>query len=479
MRGQNGSASTATGGAVPDRPGGSASASGGEPALERTIGWKQMAFYGLGGMLGAGIYGLVGRAAGQMGSAIWLAFLVSMVAALLTGLSYANIGSRYPRAGGAAYVTQRAYGLPLLTYVVGLAVMCSGLSSIATQSRVVAENLQRLAGLEGVPTLVLALGFLLLLAGIVFRGIRECMWLNIGCTTVEVAGLLLIILVGLPYWGSANLLEVPSAADGSAGEIGLLLVMNGAVLTFFSFIGFEDTLNVAEEVKDPQRNLPLGLMLAMLGATVIYMAVAITAVSVVPWRELAAAPGPLAEVMNRAAPWFPQIGFIAITIFAVANTALLNYVMGSRLAYGMARQGLLPKVLGRVHAGRRTPHVAIAVLLVIAAALALVGDISQLASSTVILLLIVFTVVNGALVVLKMRPGEATGGFEVPIFVPALGALVCLSLLVNRLLVGDWRAPAIAGAIIAGILLLYAFTRPTHVGEEDEVLPTGSGVRTA
>ncbi|HEX8375817.1 MAG TPA: amino acid permease, partial [Geminicoccaceae bacterium] len=213
MRGQNGSASTATGGAVPDRLGGSASASGGEPALERTIGWKQMAFYGLGGMLGAGIYGLVGRAAGQMGSAIWLAFLVSMVAALLTGLSYANIGSRYPRAGGAAYVTQRAYGLPLLTYVVGLAVMCSGLSSIATQSRVVAENLQRLAGLEGVPTLVLALGFLLLLAGIVFRGIRECMWLNIGCTTVEVSGLLLIILVGLPYWGSANLLEVPPTAD--------------------------------------------------------------------------------------------------------------------------------------------------------------------------------------------------------------------------------------------------------------------------
>jgi amino acid transporter len=123
--------------------------------------------------------------------------------------------------------------------------------------------------------------------------------------------------------------------------------------------------------------------------------------------------------------------------------------------------------------------VAIAVLLVIAAALALVGDISQLASATVILLLIVFTVVNGALVLLKLRPSEPLGKFEVPIFVPALGALVCLSLLVNRLLVGDWRAPAIAGAIIAGILLLYAFTRPTHVGEEDEVLPTGSGVRTA
>lgn len=467
MPSQNGPAATLAGGPAPAAP-----PAGGEPALERTIGLKQMAFYGLGGMLGAGIYGLVGRAAGQMGSAIWLAFLVSMVAALLTGLSYACIGSRYPRAGGAAYVTQRAYGIPLLTYVVGLAVMCSGLSSIATQSRVVAENLQRLGGLDGVPTLLLALGFLLLLAGIVFRGIRECMWLNIGCTTVEVAGLLLIILVGIPYWGSANLLEVPPAADGSAGSITLLMVMNGAVLTFFSFIGFEDTLNVAEEVKDPERNLPLGLLAAMLMATVIYMAIAVTAVSVVPWQELAAAPGPLAEVMARAAPWFPQIGFIAITIFAVANTALLNYVMGSRLAYGMARQGLLPRVLGKVHATRRTPYVAVGVLLLIAATLASIGDISQLASSTVILLLVVFTIVNGALVVLKMRPGEATGGFEVPVIVPILGALVCASLLVNRVLVGDWKAPAIAGGLILAILGLYALTRPAHVVEEE--LPAGA-----
>ena len=442
----------------------------GEPTLERTIGWKQMAFYGLGGMLGAGIYGLVGRAAEQMGSAVWLAFLVSMVAALLTGLSYACIGSRYPRAGGAAYVTQRAYGIPLLTYVVGLAVMCSGLSSIATQSHVVAENLQRLVGLESVPLLVLALGFLLLLAAIVFRGIRECMWLNIVCTSIEVGGLVLIIAVGLRYWGSANLLNVPPAPDGSS-SIGLLMVMNGAVLTFFSFIGFEDTLNVAEEVKDPHRNLPLGLMIAMAAATIIYMAVAITAVSVVPWRELAAAPGPLAEVMKRAAPWFPQIGFVAITIFAVANTALLNYVMGSRLAYGMARQGLLPSPLARIHSTRHTPHVAVGVLLIIAMALALLGNISQLAAATVILLLIVFTIVNGALVLLKFRPNETQGAFEVPFIVPALGAIVCLALLVNRVASGNWQAPAIAGGLVLAILALYAFTRPEHVVEEPGGVP--------
>jgi amino acid transporter len=430
-----------------------------------------MYFYGLGGMLGAGIYGLVGKAAGELGNAVWLAFLVSMVAALLTGLSYASIGSRYPRAAGAAYVTQRAYRRPALTYLVGLAVMCSGLTSVATQSRVVAANLTTLSLFEGIPVTVLAIGFLLLMAGIVFRGIRECMWLNVLCTTVEALGLVLVIVVGAQYWGSTDLLETPPPTDGGEGGIGMMLLMQGAVLTFFSFIGFEDTLNIAEEVKNPRRTLPLGIIMAMISATVIYMAVAITAVSVLPWRELSAAAGPLTAVVEKAAPWFPQIAFLGITIFAVTNTALLNYVTASRLAYGMARQGLLPRPLGRVHPQRRTPHVAVLVLLAVVVGLSLLGDITELASATVLLLLLVFTFVNGALVVLKMRTDEPAGGFEVPILVPVLGALVCLSLLANRVISGDWKAPAIAGAMILAILVLYAILRPKP--EEEEAVPPG------
>ena len=330
----------------------------------------QMAFYGLGSMLGAGIYGLIGKAAGEMGNAIWLAFLVSMVAAMLTGLSYASIASRYPKAAGAAYVTQRAYRQSMLTYVVGLAVMCSGLTSVATQSRVVAANLQQLTFLDGVPVTLIALGFLLLLAGIVFRGIRECMWLNIVCTTVEAFGLILVIAVGMSYWGSADLLETPPPTDGGVGGITALLLMQGAVLTFFSFIGFEDTLNVAEEVKNPRKVLPWGIILAMVAATLIYIAVSITAVSVVPWRELSSAAGPLTEVVARAAPWFPPIAFLGITIFAVTNTALLNYVTASRLAYGMAQQGLLPRFLRKVHSTRRTPHMAVLMLLALITGLA-------------------------------------------------------------------------------------------------------------
>jgi amino acid transporter len=424
--------------------------------LRRACGPVQLALYGIGSMLGAGIYGLIGQAAGLIGSAVWTAFLVSMVAALLTGLSYASIASRYPRAGGAAYVTQRAYRRPLVSTLVGLAVACSGLTSMATQSRVVAANLAATPVLAGAPLDVLAIGFLCLLAGVLYRGIRESLWFNALCTVVEASGLILVIAVGMRYWGSANLLEFKAAHATTATTA--LIVMQGAVLTFFSFIGFEDMLNVSEEVKSPERTMPIGVLSAMLIVTVIYMAVSVTAVSVVPWRELAEAPGPLTLVVERAAPWFPREGYTAITLFAVTNTALINYLMASRLLYGMARQGLMPAALGAVHPVRRTPHVAILVLLVIVAGLSLIGDISQLAAATVLLLLFAFTVVNGALVVLKRREGDKAGCFNAPTIVPVLGSLVCATLIAVRATTGDPRAFWIASALLLAILLFYLAT---------------------
>jgi amino acid transporter len=152
----------------------------------------------------------------------------------------------------------------------------------------------------------------------------------------------------------------------------------------------------------------------MAAAAILYIAVAITAVSVVPWAELAQAPGPITEVVARAAPSIPPVIFTGVTLFAVANTALVNYVTASRLIYGMARQGLLPSALGNVHAGRRTPHIAVAALFIVLAPLALLGTITELAAATVLLLLLVFMVVNGALFVLKGRKGEKPGRFEIP-----------------------------------------------------------------
>ncbi len=444
--------------------------------LCQSIGPWQLLFYGLGSMLGAGVYVLLGRVAGVLGNAVWLAFMVAMVAALLTGLSYASVGSRYPRAGGAAYVSQRAFRRSWLGYTVGIAVLMSGLTSMATGSLAIAENLSKQGGIH-LPVKVIAILGVLILGAVIYRGIRESMWLNILCTIVEVSGLVFIIGVGMKYWGGVNYLEVPPQAMGSGlAGISAIVILQGAVLTFFSFIGFEDILNVSEEVKNPRRSIPFGLIGAMLAATVIYMAVAITAVSVVPWQELSRSPAPLMEVAKTAAPWLKNIDrvFLFITIFSIGNTALLNYLMGSRLIYGMSRQGLLPAVLANVHPVRRTPYVAVGLLFLIVVCLILVGGVKPLAEATALLLLSVFVVVNVALVILKLRPGEPHGGFEVPYIVPVMGALVCLILIVSRVHgaiqsadPGLRTAPMLAGGIIGiGVLMHWLLKPKATVTEE-------------
>lgn len=433
-------------------------------ALARNIGLFALVVYGVGDMVGAGIYATIGTAAGKMGNAVWLAFAVSMMAALLTGLSYASLASRYPRAAGAAYVTQRAFGWRFLSYVVGLAVVCSGLTSMAAGSRAFADALQPLLRpvLGSVPIWTIFLAFIGVLTLINFRGIKECVWVNVLCTAIEVGGLLFIIAISLPYFGQVDYLETPPTSGG----LSVPLVMTGAVLTFYAFVGFEDLLNLSEEVKDPQRTMPRGIILAVLCVAVIYILVSIAVVSVVPYSSLADKDKgvALSQITRVAAPWLSPHVFTAITLFAVANTALMNFIMGSRLIYGMSRQQLLPKFLGAVHATRHTPHRAIFVLALIVAALAFAGDIRVLASATSLLLLVVFGLMNAALLILKIRPGEAKGHFEVPAFVPVLGVLICFALVVSRVSQSsqaEAHAPLIAAGLIVLVSLLFFIVKPS------------------
>jgi basic amino acid/polyamine antiporter, APA family len=437
--------------------------------LARTMGLWALVVYGVGDMLGSGVYALIGKVAGTMGNAVWVAFMASMVAALLTGLSYASLGSRYPRAAGVAYITHRAFHLPFLSFLLGLGVVASGLTSFATQSRTFTGYF---LGMMGQPEadpgkgigVVIILAFILVLSFINFWGMREATWLNMLCTAVEVSGLFIVIAVGIRYWGGVNYLEVPPAAGqpGAAGALTAGLVLQGAVLTFYSFIGFEDMINVTEEVKDPRRNFPRAVMLALAITTVIYIAIAVSAISVVPYRELAASGQPLVEVVKRAAPAFPSVLFSFIALFAITNTGLLNYIMGSRLVYGMAQQGFVPRVLGAVHPVRRTPYVSILLLMVVVTLLAFSGNIKQLASATSVLLLTVFIVVNASLIVLQRRPDEPKGAFEIPSFVPAGGILVCATMLYFA----DPVAMGIALALLAGITVLYLIARPKNITEE-------------
>jgi basic amino acid/polyamine antiporter, APA family len=468
------------------------------PQLIRTMGLFSLVVYGVGDMVGAGIYATIGQAAGRLGNAVWLAFVVSMVAALLTGMSYASISSRYPRAAGAAYVTNRAFRRPFLSYLVGLAVCASGMTSMATSSNAFANAFHKLidpsARFAWIPWLLLV-GFLLAITCLNLWGIRESLWGNLVCTAVEIGGLVLVVVLGIRYWGGTNFLDIPTptgSSDTPAGPWRLpTLVMGAAVLTFFSFVGFEDMLNVGEEVKDPTRTMPRGILLALLITMVVYITVSLTAVATVPYAALAKHPAPLELISQEVAPWLPKNTYTFITMFAVANTALINYIMGSRLLYGMARHGLVPAPLARVHATRRTPHVAILVLGFLVLILALCGRIQigegaarvspvrVLADSTALLLLGCFCVVNSALIVLQRRPGEAKGRFEVPSIVPALGVLVCLALIASRVLTrnaqGEYelRAPLIAAGVGTFIAILYVIMRPKDVVFDEEEASVG------
>ncbi len=440
--------------------------------LLRTVGLTALIIYGVGDMVGAGIYATIGQAAGLMGNAVWVAFLGSMIAAMLTGLSYACISSRYPRAAGAAFVTQRAFSLPLLSYVVGLVITASGMTSIATNAHAFKDALRYF-----VPALhpLLALGiFLVALTVINLRGIKECVAANIVCTTIEVGGLLFVIAVSLRYFGAINYFETPP----SHPNLDLGLVLSGSVLTFYAFVGFEDLLNLSEEVKEPRRNMPLGIVFAVIIATILYILVALSAVSVVHYADLAdpTKGPPLEQITQKAASWVPPGLYTCITLFAVFNTALMNYIMGSRLIYGMSRQGLLPRFLGRVHSTRRTPYLAILTLFVLVAGLTQTGKIKELASATSLLLLFCFSIVNGALVVLKLRKGEPTGGFEVPVVIPVLGIVVCGGLIVARVqsTAAGMNAPLIAAGLVIFTVLLYFMMRPKKV-IMDEDAAAGSG----
>ncbi len=444
------------------------------------MGLGALTIYGVGDMLGAGVYAAIGKWAGVMGNALWLAFAAAMIGALLTGLSYASLGSRYPRAAGASFITHRAFGMPFLSFLVGLAVAASGLTSFATQSRAFSGYFLGMFGVSqpGVKSalpeasfgvwLAVVLGFILLLTLINFWGMKEATWINIFCTAVEVIGLAIVIWVGARFWGGINYLETPRAPDSaSANGLGLSLIVQGAALTFYSFVGFEDMINVSEEVKNPERNFPRAVLMALAVVTLIYIAIAITVVSVVPYAKLATSSEPLVDVVRTAAPGFPIAIFSFIALFAIANTGLLNYIMSSRLLYGMARMNMVPSWLGRVHPTRRTPHVAIGFLMVIVMMLAFAGDVGRLAYATTILLLLVFMLINVSLLRLQGRADEPKGQFEVPSFVPALGFAVCGAMLVSSFFDAERRASfSIALALLAGISVLYLIARPTNINEE-------------
>jgi basic amino acid/polyamine antiporter, APA family len=418
----------------------------GEGPLERAISRNTLLLLVVGDVLGAGIYALVGEIGGRVGGAIWTAFLLAL--ALLTALSYAELVTKYPRAAGAALYVNKAWRRPFLTFMVAFAVMASGVTSAAALSRAFGGDY--LSVFVEAPTVIVGLIFILVVALVNFRGISESARLNVFLTSIELAGLVLVVVVGLAAIadGSAGI-DAGRSLEFKEGESVVTAVMGDAGLAFFALIGFEDSVNMAEEAREPGRDYPRALIGGLLIAGTIYLFVTIVASSVVPTGRLAASDGPLLEVVQAGPLSLPPELFSAIALFALSNGALINMIMASRVVYGMSNERILPAKLGLVHGERRTPYVAIIATTAIAMALIASGDLGELADTTVVLLLVVFTAVNIAVLVLR-RDRVPHSHFRTPSLLPVLGAAVCIALLTTK----EPETFARAGALmIVGVIL--------------------------
>jgi basic amino acid/polyamine antiporter, APA family len=395
----------------------------GQPALKRAIGPKLLLFFVIGDILGTGIYALTGSVAGVIGGALWVPFLLAFIVAFITAFSYLELVGKYPRAAGAALYTHKAFGINFLTFMVTFTVMASGVTSAATAAKAFAATYLR--QFIVLPTWAVAAAFIVGLALINFRGVGESVKANVVLTIIELSGLLLIIGVGIvAVAGGAG--EPSRLVEINTGETTAFIAITAATsLAFFAMVGFEDSVNMAEECHNPARIFPRAMLLGMAVAAAIYVIIAVLSSMLVPADDLAAAKSSaLFRVLEVGAPGFPLGLFAVIGLFAVVNSALINMLMASRLLYGMSNERVLPRVFGRVHEGRRTPWFAIVFTSVIAIILVGSVDITQLGGTTALLLLAVFTVVNIAVLVLRKDKVEHNH-FRAPTWTPYVGIVLC------------------------------------------------------
>ena len=404
--------------------------------LRRALGLWELVLAGIGIILGAGIYVIIGPAAGMAGNAVWLAFMIAAIVSIFTGLSYAELSSRFPKAGAEYIYTEKAFSRRL-AFIVGWLMIFGGVIAASAVAIGFSSYFSAFFHTDIILTSVI---LIFLLAVLLVYGVKETAWFAIIGTAIEAGGLIIIILISLPYLGTVNYFELPGGISWAGA--GLSSVIAAAALIFFAFLGFEDLVSVAEEVKNPVKTMPKAIMLAIAIATVLYILVSVSAVSVLGWEKLSQSPAPLAEVAGSmfGNSSFTILGVIAL--FATANTVLLVLLGMSRLAYGMADRGILPKIFASVHKTRRTPWAAVLLLSALSMIFVLIGNIKTVASLTNASILIVFVVINLSVIMIRYKERKdskvAVGKFfTTPVslgwfpVLPLLGLLSCLFLLAN------------------------------------------------
>lgn len=389
------------------------------PALRRSLNLPLVILYGLGNILGAGIYVLIGKVAGEAGYLAPFAFMVASIIAGITAFSFCELSSRFPVSAGEAVYIREGFRVPQLSLAVGFLIILTGVVSAATMTKGFVGYLN--VFIELPPELVI-IGLLALLGAVAVWGIAESVTVAAAFTVLEIAGLLLVLFVAMP-----SLEQLPARRDEFIPTMDLAVwagVFGGAFLAFYAFVGFEDMVNLAEEVKNSKRNLPIAILLALTIATAIYVLIALSSVLVLTPEQLRLSDSPLSDIYSAATgqnPWFISI----VSLCAVINGALIQIIMGSRVAYGLAKQGLISKALAKINPHTRTPILATGVVtgLIIIAAMWL--PIETLARTTSYLLLLLFCMVNLALIRIKQRDTEKLTTFTVYMWVPFAGFISC------------------------------------------------------
>ncbi len=442
--------------------------------LKRVLGPRLLLLFIVGDILGAGVYAVTGDLVKQVGGIAWLPFVVAFAVATVTAFAYLELVTKYPQAAGAALYTHKAFGIHFITFLVAFTVVCSGITSASTSSRLLAANLLEGFGNEAPSSgavLTVALVFMLVLAAINLRGVGESVKFNVILTIVEMTALAIVIVIGFVVIGRGEGHTDRITVFESPDDKGLFMAVTVATaIAFFSMVGFEDSVNMVEETKDPSRIFPRTMLTGLGIAVLVYVLVAVSVVAVVPHEVILnpsnAEAGALLDVVKIGAPGVPIDDiFPFLTVFAVANTALINMLMASRLIYGMAKQDVLPRSLAAVLPGRQSPWAAIAFATVLAMGLITVvatqqksSVVSALGGTTATLLLAVFAIVNVSCLVLRRDP-TPEDGFRAPTVLPVIGAICCTYLL------GPWaRTDAqmiqykIAGSLLALGVVLWVVT---------------------
>jgi len=396
------------------------------PKLKRRVSLFGVTVYGVGNILGAGIYALIGEVVGHTGNFSWLAFIIASVIGALTGLSYAELSAMYPKSAAEFVYTEEAFKIRLLSFLIGWIIIFSGILSAATVALAFAGYLAVLIGIPSIILVVIFAAILIVIVSLInFVGIRASTWTNILFTFIEASGLILIIIIGIPYLGTVNYFVLP--IGGSFGAI-----FSAVALIFFAYIGFEDIANIAEEVKKPARNLPRAIIYSIIITTVLYCLTAISVVSV-PNIDIAFSTAPLSIVASSELGPVGGIIMSFIALFATANTVLIMMIVTSRMMYGMARDKALPEGLSKVSPKFKTPALAVLVtmiLTIIPLGLYFFGDISTVADATVFGVLITFFLVNLSLIVLRKKKPELERPFKLKLnirWLPIISLLGCIA----------------------------------------------------